>query len=152
MTQHILFQQTPARAGRLHISGLQSVLVQRQLRRRHDPRFITGLPILIDRPFVDLTRVVIRTLNWFLAPIARACLHQGHHGADGADLASRFDNLAQNAVFRRQQLHRRFLGFQDGNRLILADCIACLLQPFADFDFGDGFADCRDLEFDGHDV
>ena len=61
-----------------------------------------------------------------------------------------FRILAEDAGGGRGEFHRGFVGFQFDDVFVERDGVAFLLQPAADLDFADGFADFGDFQFDTH--
>ena len=50
----------------------------------------------------------------------------------------------------RRQFHRGFVGFQLDDVFVLRDGVAFVLEPAADLDFADRFANFRNFQFDTH--
>jgi hypothetical protein len=94
-----------------------------------------------------------RASIWRRQPAGR-CRSSGRHlakqRADRDRLAGVGRDLAQNARARRIDLERHFVRFQFNQRLIGADGIAGLLEPFADGRFGDRLAERRNTNLNRH--
>ena len=70
--------------------------------------------------------------------------------ADGGLVALGLQDLAQRARLGGGQLDGDLVGLDLHERLVLGDGLALLLEPAADLDLGDGFADFGDNEVNGH--
>src|SRR5690606_14141167 len=138
----ILFGYTPA-AARAFDGGQVEVVFSHHARDYR--RDMAGLSLVALMPVTgDMRRLVIipRMLIGFAD-------HRQHRpGGDGLPLA--YINLQQHAAGRGWNLGVHFVRADFQQRLILADCVALLLQPFADRSLDHTLAKLRHDDFAFH--